>query len=384
MSKQQKKALRRAHKLGERAWAAAEAGELYLACKEMRRALGERQDNPVLWNDYALILEMTGEPKEAEKALRNAILIAPGYAEGYANLAALVARGGRAVEAERLQRRAVELAPERPDLREQLELYAAVRPEPEATDEASWAGRSDDEAAGMLALDSYDWPAIEEALTEQGACVLPALLAAGECQTLIGLFDQDDFFEKTVHLAGDAGSQGAYRFFRRPFPRAIEQLRGEVYPRLAGLANRWNAWLKRKERWPLSHQRMLAQCAEERQTRPTPILLRYVAPAVNELHRDISGRFYFPIQLTVTLSRRASEQAPGFEGAEFVLADTGRGAKGQRLEFPTGEGDGVLFCTGERLVRFGSGWALQSVGHGMALLTSGERFALGIPFHDYL
>ena len=46
-------------------------------------------------------------------------------------------------------------------------------------------------------------------------------------------------------------------------------------------------------------------------------------------------------------------------------------------------GDAVLFCTRNRLVPVGGLYGLQPVKHGMTPITSGMRFALGVPFHEY-
>ena len=99
---------------------------------------------------------------------------------------------------------------------------------------------------------------------------------------------------------------------------------------------------------------------------------------MNHPHQDVWGKVYFPLQLTVTLSPRE-----GRRGGDFVFTDEASGRRACHHEIPTDEGDGVVFCTRERLVPFGDGYALQGVRHGMAPLLEGERYALGVPFHDY-
>ena len=136
--------------------------------------------------------------------------------------------------------------------------------------------------------------------------------------------------------------------------------------------------LGRGKRYPESHAAFLARCREAGQQRSPVILIHYQAPAVNELHRDVWGELTFPLQLAVTLSGR-----DGISGGEFVLADQGPGKGAQRHEIATARGDGILFCTRDRLVRHGEGHALQGVVHGMAPLSTGERYVLGCPFHDY-
>lgn len=377
------KARRRARKRQNQAWEAAAAGNLDRACKELQRALQDCQENPEIWNGYGVLLHQAGDPEQAEHALRNAIFIAPSYAEAYANLASLVSQLGRTIQAERLQRQAVELAPEDPIYRARLETYRVLVPEPQ---EAAPAAPETSAAATALwspRIERYDWAALEEELTERGCALLTELLTAEECRKLRDLFTREECFEKTVPLPTEAGGEGAYRFFRRPLPELVAQLRGAIYARLAPIVDRWSERLGQAQRWPAAHETFLERCALAGQTRTTPILLRYRAPAVNALHQDVWGEIYFPLQLAVTLSPRAAEGGNGFSGGAFVLADDGAGRKARRLEIATSLGDAVVFCTRERLVRIGKTYAYQPVLHGMAPLEQGERYVLGIPFHDY-
>jgi hypothetical protein len=70
--------------------------------------------------------------------------------------------------------------------------------------------------------------------------------------------------------------------------------------------------------------------------------------------------------------------ASGFTGGEFLLCDDC-----ERHAIPAGLGDAILFCTCARLVRLGAGYGFQSVKHGLARIESGNRFAIGIPFHEF-
>jgi hypothetical protein len=100
----------------------------------------------------------------------------------------------------------------------------------------------------------------------------------------------------------------------------------------------------------------------------------------------LRGAVFFPIQMAVVLSPRAdpsSPQADGFRGGEFLLCDVPEGKKSRRREIAAGLGDAVLFCTRDRLVPIGGVYGLQPVKHGVAPITAGERFVLGVPFHEY-
>jgi uncharacterized protein len=116
----------------------------------------------------------------------------------------------------------------------------------------------------------------------------------------------------------------------------------------------------------------------------TPILLKYDTGGFNALHRDLRGDVYFPIQLAVVLSPRADEaREPGFQGGEFLFCDVPEAEKSQRRMVPAGLGDDLLFCTRDRIVRVGDTFGLQPVKHGVAMITAGVRFVLGLPFHEY-
>src|SRR3989442_1765635 len=110
--KQKVKDGRRARKLAEQAWEAANAGNLDLAEKVIRRAVAARPDNPVLWTDQGIILGLRRNEAEAAEAFRTALSLAPTFAEPYAHLATLRARQGFVAEAVALQTQVVKLSPQ--------------------------------------------------------------------------------------------------------------------------------------------------------------------------------------------------------------------------------------------------------------------------------
>jgi hypothetical protein len=112
-------------------------------------------------------------------------------------------------------------------------------------------------------------------------------------------------------------------------------------------------------------------------------LLKYGAGGFNALHRDLRGAVFFPIQLAVVLSARSDQDPTGFEGGAFLFSDVPADAKAKYREVRAGLGDAVLFCTRDRLARVGGAVGLQPVKHGVTPVTAGERFVLGVPFHEY-
>src|SRR5262249_34902486 len=121
--KVKEKERRRARKLADEAWEAANAQNLDLAEKIIRRATATQPDNPVLWNDQGMILLLRGDDRAAEEAFRAALSLAPTYAEPYAQLAAMRARDGYPEQAINLMEQAVKHAPSSAVYTERLEAY---------------------------------------------------------------------------------------------------------------------------------------------------------------------------------------------------------------------------------------------------------------------
>jgi hypothetical protein len=390
--KQKQKDRRRARKLAEEAWDAANAGNLDLAEKIIRRAVAAQQDNPVLWNDQGVILALRQKEADAADAFRAAISLAPTFAEPYARLAALRVRQGFTTEAVALQAQAVRNAPDNAPYAEQLSAYqsladsekppAAITPAQPAVAPGAvppvgdWPQR----------LAACDWKHLGERLTRDGCAVIERLLDAAICDELCGLFDQDALFARTVVMDRPDYGQGTYRYFRPPIPVVVDQLRRAVYPHVAVIANGWERLLGEPARLPPGWDGFREECARAGQTNSTPILIKYAPGGFNALHRDLRGGVFFPVQMAVVLSRRAdpgSPEAGGFTGGEFLLADVPERRKSRRRAFAAGQGDALLFCTRDRLVRVGGVYGLQPVKHGVTRVTAGTRFVLGVPFHEY-
>ncbi len=91
----------------------------------------------------------------------------------------------------------------------------------------------------------------------------------------------------------------------------MEALRGELYPRLASVANQWNEAMGIDARFPASHEEYLGICDAAGQTKPTPLLLQYEAGDYNCLHQDVYGDLLFPLQAAFLLSRPAADFTGG-------------------------------------------------------------------------
>jgi hypothetical protein len=398
--KQKVKDRRRARKLAEQAWEAVQTGNLDLAEKIIRRAVAAQPDNPVLWTDQGVVLGLRHKEVEAAEAFRTALSLAPTFAEPYAHLAALRIRQGFANEAVALQTQAVKHAPRNVAYAERLEAYRSLAQGNAQASMSSSAGERtaasrnqqvappgdkpcDDWPKRLAAL---DWQQLGDRLTRAGCVLIAGLVDAPTCDRLRRMFDEDPLFAKTVIMDRPDFGQGVYRYFRAPIPDVVDQLRRAVYPHVARIANDWQRLLGEPERYPAEWDAFWDECRREGQTTPTPILLKYGPGGFNALHRDLRGAVFFPVQMAVVLSPKADESDPeveGFRGGAFLLCDVPEGKKSRRQEVAAGLGDAVLFCTRDRLVPIGGVYGLQPVKHGVATIRAGERFVLGVPFHEY-
>jgi hypothetical protein len=181
-----------------------------------------------------------------------------------------------------------------------------------------------------------------------------------------------------VIMARHGFGRGEYKYFARPLPAPIEELRGTLYGPLAGIANTWNAALGIGVRYPEALDDFLARCHRAGQRQPTPLLLRYAEGDYNCLHQDVYGEHVFPLQLTVLLSVPGTD----FGGGEFVLTEQ-RPRMQSRVEVvPLAQGDAVIFPVRQRPVRGGRGVYRVNLRHGVSRLRWGRRFTAGVIFHD--
>ena len=215
-------------------------------------------------------------------------------------------------------------------------------------------------------------------LDAQGFTTFEKLLDAGECRTLVTLYDDAERFRKRVVMAQHGFGQGEYQYFANPLPELVEELRTLLYARLAPIANRWSESLGSDVRYPARLADYLARCHAAGQKRPTPLMLRYGAGDYNHLHQDLYGEHVFPLQLTVLLS----EPARDFTGGEFVLSSQRPRMQSRADVVPLARGDAVVFAVLERPVRGQRGFYRVQMRHGVSRLRSGHRHTLGIIFHD--
>ncbi len=215
-------------------------------------------------------------------------------------------------------------------------------------------------------------------LATRGFAVARQLIDQQECQALAALWPETAAFRKHIVMQRHGYGQGEYQYFTYPLPKPVERLRQALYPKLAEVANRWNEALGKEKRFPATLEAWLQECHKAGQTRPTPLLLKYETGDYNCLHRDLYGEMVFPLQATVLLSRPDKD----FAGGEFMLVEQRPRMQSRGEVVPMEQGDAVLFAVNERPVKGTRGWHRTAMRHGVSSLRSGQRFTLGLIFHD--
>ncbi|HEX5834109.1 MAG TPA: 2OG-Fe(II) oxygenase [Pyrinomonadaceae bacterium] len=227
-------------------------------------------------------------------------------------------------------------------------------------------------------VSAIDWQQVLHELDAHGNAKLDQILTPDECRKLSHLYQSDENFRSTVVMQRHGFGRGEYRYFKYPLPDIVATLRTAVYPFLVSLANRWNEAMGIPVRYPEEHRDYIETCHRAAQTRATPLLLRYGTDDYNCLHQDLYGEQVFPLQLTVLLS----EPDRDFTGGEFVMTEQRPRMQSRPIVVSLRQGDGVLFAVRNRPVQGSRSVYRVNLRHGVSRIRSGQRFALGIIFHD--
>lgn len=227
-------------------------------------------------------------------------------------------------------------------------------------------------------VQAMNWTTLSEHLDARGWAILAGALDSEESRTLARLYDEEARFRKRIIMAHHGYGRGEYQYFQYPLPELVEELRTELYPHLAPIANRWHESMRLDVRFPLQHAEFLERCHEAGQTRPTPLILRYGASDYNALHQDLYGEHVFPLQVAFLLS----EPEEDFTGGEFILTEQRPRMQSRATVVPLRRGDGLVFSVHQRPVQGTRGTYRVKMRHGVSEIRSGARHTLGIIFHD--
>jgi len=227
-------------------------------------------------------------------------------------------------------------------------------------------------------IESADWEKITENMNRSGFAVLPQILHPEQCENLISQYQNQPLYRKTIVMERYRFGLGEYKYFRYPLPDLIQQIRESVYPRLVPIANNWMKVLNIDKTFPKSLDELHELCRENAQTEPTVLILKYGKGGHNTLHQDLYGEIFFPIQLVIFLNDPEKE----YEGGEFVLLQQTPRAQSKATVLKPKKGDVLSFTTNFRPAKGGKGYYRMNMKHGVSEVHAGERYTLGVIFHD--
>jgi uncharacterized protein len=225
---------------------------------------------------------------------------------------------------------------------------------------------------------SLDWNAITGSLDTEGYATTGRVLDESACTALRDGYADGGIFRSRIVMSRHGFGRGEYQYYAAPLPPAVATLRSAFYGPLVRIANRWAERLAEPDRYDADLPSYLARCHAAGQTRPTPLLLKYGAGDYNCLHQDLYGALAFPLQVAILLS----DPVRDFTGGEFMLVEQRPRMQSRGQVVPLSLGEAVIFPVRNRPVIGGRGEYRVTMRHGVSRVRSGDRFTLGVIFHD--
>ena len=218
-------------------------------------------------------------------------------------------------------------------------------------------------------IESLDWRAAEESLSERGYAVTSPLLTAEECKNIVALYPDGNRFRSHIIMERHRFGLGDYKYFENPLPEIVTELRTHAYPHLAPIANAWSEALADSAKpFPPVHAAFLKICHKAGQARPTPLVLHYEAGGYNCLHQDLYGEVTFPIQMVFLLG----QQGRDWDGGEFILVEQQPRAQSKAEVISANQGQAIIFTTRYRPVKGSRGYYRVNLRHGVSRVHRGH------------
>lgn len=230
----------------------------------------------------------------------------------------------------------------------------------------------------MKEIENMQWSHIIQSLQEKGYATIPSVLSKNECEHVRGMYTDAPLYRSTINMKRYRFGSGEYKYFSYPLPPTIQVLREEFYKPLSTVANDWMSKLGINFQYPENHSELIEICKTRNQNRPTPLILQYQTGGFNTLHQDLYGDVYFPFQIVLVLTQQGRDH----EGGELVFTEQIPRAQSKAEVVRPNQGDAVIFTTNFRPVQGTRGYYRAIMKHGVSEVKWGERYALGIIFHD--
>lgn len=215
-------------------------------------------------------------------------------------------------------------------------------------------------------------------LDQNGYVVLPKIISDENCDKLAESYENSAKFRSVINMKRYQFGSGEYKYFKYPLPNIIEELRHELYPYLAQIANDWMQKLGIEKTFPKQLNELLEICHQNRQNRPTPLILKYGIGDWNALHQDLYGEIFFPFQVVIFLTQPNVD----YTGGEFIMVENRPRMQSKAIVLQPNKGEAVIFTTNFRPTLGSRGYYRTSMRHGVSEIRSGKRMNLGIIFHD--
>ncbi len=226
---------------------------------------------------------------------------------------------------------------------------------------------------------TIDWDEIEKALHGEGYAVTPPFLSRETCGRICQYYsDPNTRFRTTIKMARYNFGRGEYKYFAYPLPEVVQSLRECFYANLAPIANQWARRLGNEPLWPDELQLLSKRCHDENQRRPTPLMLHYQKGDYNCLHQDLYGPIHFPLQVIVQLTKENDD----FSGGELILVEQRPRMQSRPIVLRLEQGSAAIIPVRDRPRRGVRGFHRAAMRHGVGEITAGDRYTLGLIFHD--
>ncbi|WP_116964861.1 2OG-Fe(II) oxygenase [Fastidiosibacter lacustris] len=220
----------------------------------------------------------------------------------------------------------------------------------------------------------------KQSLQSEGFCVVKNVLKPETCLLLRELYAKDQHYRSTIDMQRYNFARGQYRYFNYPFPEIISRLRRYFYENLVDCANEWSQRLLHEMKFPADFYAFEQSQYEANQAKPTPLVLKYQEGDYNCLHQDVTSEKYFPYQMVFLLSKKDID----FAGGEIILAQQRPRMQTIAHVINIDQGDALILSSKYHPTLGVKGYYKSNFKHGVAKILRGERYSLGIIFHNYV
>lgn len=228
-------------------------------------------------------------------------------------------------------------------------------------------------------IEDIDWETINKELLDNGFSIIKPFLSMSECKELKALWSNNSLYRSTIEMKRYNFGKGTYRYFKYPLPEIIQTLRENIYEKLVDTANQWSKRLRLDIGYPQDFSAFAKLMQANGQTKPTPLILHYAKDDFNCLHQDINNDLIFPYQTVFGLSEKGKD----YEGGQLILTQQRPRMQTIPHIITVPKGGAVVFTSNFHPQEGSRGFYRTVFKHGVGKIEKGDRYTMGIVFHDY-